>query len=104
MRIQLDIVLVAWQHLAKATELHLPRSEITGQGFLERGPETSHVRSALPARAVGATLEAVPAQEIRMLRFHIPEARDVDRIGPIADLSAVHREWQGTGRAPVHDV
>src|ERR1700682_6102867 len=104
MRIQLDVVLVARKHLAKAAELHLPRSEVTDQGFLERGAETTHFRSAFPARTVSATLETVPAQEIRMLRFHIPESRDVDRVGPKSDLPAIHPEWQRASRAAVHDV
>src|ERR1700682_882246 len=103
MRIQLDVVLVARKHLAKAAELHLPRSEVTAQGFLERGAETRHFRSAFPARTVGATLETVTAQKIGMLRFYIPEARDVDGVGAIPDLPAVHREWQRAGRAAVHD-
>src|ERR1700687_6117338 len=99
MRIQLDVVLVARKHLAKAAELHLPRSQVTDQGFLERGSETRHFRSACPVRTVGAALEAVATKEIRMLRLHIPEPRDVDRVGPTSDLPAVHRERQRTSRS-----
>src|SRR6202022_4581350 len=104
MRIQLDVVLVARKHLAKAADLHLPRSEVTDQGFLERRTETRHFRSACPVRTVGAALEAVTAQEIRMLRFHIPEPRHIDRVGPTSYLPPVHREWQRTSRSAIHDV
>src|SRR6202171_2237238 len=104
MRIQLDVVLVARKHLAEAAELHLPRSEVTDQRFLERGAETRHFRSAFPARTVGATLEAVPPQEIRMLRLHVPETRDVDRVGPISDLPAGSREWERASGGSVHAV
>src|ERR1700687_2411966 len=104
MRIQLDVVLVARKHLAKAAELHLPRSEVTDQGFLERRTETRHFRSACPVRTVGAALEAVTAQEIRMLRFHIPEPRHIDRVGPTSYPPPVHRECHRTSRSAIHDV
>src|SRR3979411_1592587 len=104
MRIKRNEVLVARKHLAKAAEIHLPGSEVTDQVFLERRAEPRHLRPAIPARTIRATLEAVAAQEMGVLGFDISKTRDVDRVGTIAYFSLVHRKWQGAGRTAVHDV
>ena len=103
-RIDLDVVLVTGQHLAEAPEVHLPRSEIADQRFLELGAEARHLRAALPALPRRPSLESVAAQEIRMLRFHVAESRHIDGVGASSDFPTILRPRQRAHCAAIHDV
>src|SRR3954464_8074478 len=92
------------QHLAEAVEGHFPGTEIADQRLLESGAEARHRRAALPARALGSALESVAALEVRMLRLHVPETRDVNRVGTTSDLHPILRPRQLARRAASHDV
>src|SRR5437868_6778359 len=92
------------KHFAEAVELHHPRPEIADQRFLEAGAESRHLGAARPTRTLGATLEAIASEKIRMLRLQVPKARNVDRIGAVAYFAAVLRPRQCRAGAPAHDV
>src|SRR5581483_139141 len=72
-RIEFHEIAVVGQALAVSIKPELPRPG-TAERFLELGAEAGLCDAALPAFPVGLSLKAVSAQELALLRLHIPEA------------------------------
>src|SRR5947209_11139833 len=104
MRIDLDVVLVTWQHLAEPVEAHLPGTEVADQRFLEARAVSRHIRAALPALPRRSSLESIAALEVGMPGLHVAEPRNVDRVGTPAHLRPILRPRQLASRATTYDV
>src|ERR1043166_9176950 len=77
-RIEIHVVLVAGQHFAEAAHAD-ERARMIAHRLLERAAEARRVPRAVGEdREAAAALEAVAADEARLLVVEIAEARDVE--------------------------
>src|SRR5690348_2089618 len=86
--VEFDVIVVVRQALSESTKAEAPRPGLA-QRFLEICSETRLHDPAVPSLAVGAALKPIPAQEVRVLRLHIAEARHVGSIWASAEFEAI---------------
>src|SRR6185312_14418515 len=101
--VQLHVVLVIRQALAKAAKGKAPGSGTT-KLMLELDAKAGHLASAHPVCARTAALEAIAAHKIRKGIMHVAEARDINAVGTVADLHAIFVTRNDAGGSAMHNV
>src|SRR5207249_6070985 len=102
--VQLDAVLEPGQALAEAADVDEPRLRLAHR-LLEGGPEPGQVIRMAPLGQLRGALEAVAADEAGALVGDLPEAWDVDAVGPVAAaVGDAVEHGQHAGGAAAGDV